>query len=120
MGLEEGDSFRGVVRSGVVDACFESEDIFDEAHDRAETPLKGSGDVFVRKECPNLSFDDSVIPNLLKHSLVFPICLQPSILPEYSLDTPVDNPKVCDSNVDLGHEDNEFNVLGGMLTIIGP
>ena len=26
---------------------------------------------------------------------------------------PVDNLKINDSNVDLGHEDNEFNVLGG-------
>jgi len=38
---------------------------------------------------------------------------QPSISPKYSLDAPVDNPNICDFNVDLGYEDNEFNVPGG-------
>jgi len=113
MGLEEGDSFGGDARSSVVDACFESDDIFDEVHDLAETPLEGSCDVFVCEESPSLAFDDSVIPNILEHSYVSPTCSQPSILPDCSLDVLVDNPKVCDSDVNLGHEDNEFNVLGG-------
>jgi len=43
--------------------------------------------------------------SLRVHNPVFP--------PEYSLDVPIDNPKICDSNIGLGHEDNEFNVLGG-------
>jgi len=30
----------------------------------------------------------------------------------YSLDVPIDN-MICDSNVDLGYEDNEFNTFGG-------
>ena len=42
-----------------------------------------------------------------------PMCSQPSISPEYSLDAPIDNSKICDSNFYLGHEDNKFNVLGG-------
>ena len=35
------------------------------------------------------------------------------ISPEYSLDAPIDNPKICDSNVDLGHAGEMFNMLGG-------
>jgi len=47
------------------------------------------------------------------NSHVSPMCSQPSISPKCSLDAPIDNPKICDSNVGLGHENNEFNVLGG-------
>ena len=36
---------------------------------------------------------------------------QPSISPKYSLDAPVDNPNICDFNVDLGYEDNIFSML---------
>jgi len=34
-------------------------------------------------------------------------------IPEYYLDEPINNFLIYDSNVDLGHEDNEFNVLDG-------
>jgi len=67
----------------------------------------------VHEESHSLDFHDIALPNFLDHSHVFPMCSQPSISLGYSLDVPVDNPKICDSNVDLGHQDNEFNVLGG-------
>jgi len=69
--------------------------------------------VFVHKESPNLDFHDIVLPNPLYHYNVSLTCSQPFISLEYSLNVPVDNPKICDSNVDLGHKDNEFNLLGG-------
>ena len=92
---------------------FKSEDILDEAHDLDEAPLEGSRDVFMHEESPWLGFDDIALPNPLEHTHVSPTCSQPSISPECSLDAPVDNHNICDSNVDLGLEDNEFNVLGG-------
>ena len=33
--------------------------------------------------------------------------------PECSLDVPIDNPKVCNSNIDLGYEEKMFDVLVG-------
>ena len=41
------------------------------------------------------------------------MCSQPSISSEYSLEVPIDNPKICDSKVDLGHAGKMFNMLGG-------
>ena len=60
--------------------------------------------MFMHEESPSLGFDDSVLPNPFDHSHVFPLCLQPS---------PVDNPMICDDNVNLGYEDNMFSMLGG-------
>ena len=61
----------------------------------------------------SLGFDNIALLNPLDHTYVSPTCSQPSILPDCSLDVLVDNPKVCDSDVNLGHEDNELNMLGG-------
>ena len=82
-------------------------------HDLGEIPLEGSCDVFIHKESPSLGFDDSVISNPLDHSYVSPMCSQPSISPEYSLDVPINNLKICDSNVDLGYEVKVFKMLDG-------
>ena len=120
MGLEVGEPFGFDARFDVSDACFKSEDIFDKVHDLVETPLEESHDVFMHKESPSLSFDDNVIPNPLDHFYVSPMCSQPSPSPESDIVEPIDNPKICDSNVDLGYEDNEFNVLDGMLIILCP
>jgi len=38
---------------------------------------------------------------------------QPSFSPEHSFDMPNDISKLCDSNVDMGNEDNVLNTLGG-------
>jgi len=76
-------------------------------HDHlAETPLEGSCNVFIYEESPTLSFDDSALPNL---------CSFPSPSPKYHNDVPIDNPIICDANVDLGYEDNMFDVLGGNI-----
>ena len=82
-------------------------------HNLDKTPLEGSHDVFVCEESPSLGFDDSVIPNLLDHSHILPICSLPFSCPEYDLVEPINNLMIFDANVDLGYEDNEFNVLGG-------
>jgi len=82
-------------------------------HDHVETPLGGSSDVFMHKESPSLGFDNNVIPNPLDHSHVFPMCSSPSLSPKYYIDVPIDNPKICYCNVDLGYENNVINVLGG-------
>jgi len=68
-------------------------------HDLDETPLEGSHDVFMHKDFPSLGCNN-VLPNPLDHTHVFPACSQPPISPEYSLDAPIDNPKICDPNVD--------------------
>jgi len=54
-----------------------------------------------------------VIPNPLDHSHVSPMCSQPSFSPEYSVDVLNDLSKFCNSNVDMGNEDNMFNMLRG-------
>jgi len=46
---------------------------------------------------------------------IITICSQPSSSLEFDLDVPIDNSMICDSNVDLGYEDNVFDMLGGML-----
>jgi len=69
--------------------------------------------VLAHKKSPSLGFHDVVLPNPLDHSHVSSTCSQPSISPKYSLDAPIDNPKICDSNVDLSYEDSDFSVLGG-------
>jgi len=96
----------------VSNACFKFEDTLEAVHDLVKTPLEGSRDVFMHEESPSLGFDDCVFPNCLDHSHVSHMYLQPSPSPKYDIVEPVDNPKICDSNVDLGHEENEFNMLG--------
>jgi len=81
-------------------------------YDLVRTPLEESRDVFVREESLSLGFNYAFF-NLLDHFHVSPICSLPSISPKHSLDVPNDNLMICDSNVDLGHEDNIFSMLGG-------
>jgi len=113
MGLEAGEPFGVVARSSVIDTSFESEDTFDKVHDLVETPLEGSHDVLVHDWSPGLGFDDNVFPNLLDHFHISPICSLPPLSPEYYIDVPIDNPKICDSNVYLGHASKTLNLLGG-------
>jgi len=112
-GLEVSEPFGFDERIDVYDACFKLEDILDEVHDLDSTPLEASRDVLMHKESPNLGFDNIALPNSLDHTNASPTCSQPSIFPEYYLDAPIDNLKICDSNVDLGFVDNMFNMLGG-------
>jgi len=47
------------------------------------------------------------------------MCSQPSFSPDYFVDVPNDISKLCDFNVDLGRENNMFNVLGGNVENFG-
>ena len=100
-GLEASEFFGVVARFDVVDACFKSVDFLDEVYDLDKTHLKGLSDVFMHEVSASLGFGNIVLPNPLNHSHVSPICSQPCISLEYSLERPIDNPKICDSNVDL-------------------
>jgi len=61
---------------------------------------------------PSLAYEN-VIPSSLEHSHVSTFCSQPSFPPELDYDVPIDDFAICDSNIDLGHENNMFNMLGG-------
>jgi len=82
-----------------------------EVHDLAKTALEGCRDVFVHKDSPNLGCDN-VLPSPLDYSHVSIICSPPSSSTEFDFDVLVDNPMFCDSNVDLGYEDDMINMLG--------
>jgi len=72
------------------------------------------------RESPSLGFHDTVLPNSLDHSHVSPTCSQSSLSPKYFLAAPIDNPKICDSNVYLGHRITSLMCLVGMLMIMHP
>ena len=110
-GIEVGEPF-GFARFDEVNACEEFDDTFHMAYNLVDTSLEGCHDMFVHGGSPSLGCD-CVIPITLEHSHVSLMCSQPSFSPEYSVDVPNDISKLCDSNVDLGHEDNMLNVLGG-------
>ena len=113
MGLKVGEPFGFDARFDVADACFKLEAILDEVHHLDEIPFGGVTWCVYEWGVSSLGFDDNVLPEPLDHSHMSPMCSQPSISPEYSLDTPIDNLKIYDSNVDLGSVDNMFNMLGG-------
>jgi len=58
---------------------------------------------------------NNVLPHPLDYSSISPICSLPSPSPKYSIDTPIENLLIFDSNVDLGHVDNMFSMIGGSL-----
>ena len=107
-----GEPFGFDARFDIVDACLESNDIFNEVHDLVSTSFEGCRCECVLEESPSLCFNYA-FPNLLEHSHVPPMCSQPSVSPEYSLDVPVDNSMIFNANIDLGYEDKMFNILGG-------
>ena len=88
-------------------------------HDLARTPLEGHYDVFVHEEFSSLGCN-YVIPIPTKHSYVSLTGSQPSLSPEYYFEAPIENPMFSDSNVDLGREENMFNMLSGNVLILGP
>ena len=69
--------------------------------------------MFMHNDFPSIGCNNA-LPIPFNHSHVSPKCSQPSISLEYSLDAPIDNPKTCDSTVDLGYENYVFDVLGGL------
>ena len=70
--------------------------------------------MFVHKAFPSLGCD-IIFPNPLDHSYVSPMWSLPSPSTEYCIDVPIDNPIICDANVDLGNGNNMFNMLGGSV-----
>jgi len=68
--------------------------------------------VFMHEESPSLGFDTIGLYNPLDHFHVSPMYLQASSSPKYYIDVPIDNLMICNGNVDLGYEDNMFNMLG--------
>ena len=88
------------------------EDTFDVMHNLVETPLGMSYDVYAHKESSSLNYDN-ILSNPLGHSDVDPMCSQRSSSLKYYFDEPIDDPMICDSNVDLDYESNTFDVLGG-------
>jgi len=105
------EPFRVVASFGVVDACFKSEGNFDKVNNPAETPLKGSCDMFMHEDFHSLGFD-SILPNPLNHSHASPLCSLPSHSLEYYIDVPISNPMFCNTIVDLCYAVNIFSVLG--------
>jgi len=84
-------------------------------YDLDKTPLEGSSDAFMHEESPSLCFNNIFLSNSLDHSHISPCCLLPSPSPEYYIDVPISNLMICDANMDLGHEDNMFRMLGGKV-----
>jgi len=56
---------------------------------------------------------ENVLPNPLDQSHISTMCSQPLFSPESYFDVPIDNPIICDSNVDNGYENNMFNMIDG-------
>ena len=57
---------------------------------------------------------ENVIPSSLEHSHVSTLCSPLSLSsPELYLDVPNDISMICDFNVDMGHDNNIFNMLRG-------
>jgi len=73
----------------------------------------------VHEGSPSLGCGD-VSPNPLEHLHVSPMLSQPSFSPEHSFDVPNDISKLSYSNIDLGHENNIFNMLEGSDEKFGP
>jgi len=114
MGLEVGEPFGLGASFGMDIACCGLETSFDEVHNLVDTPLQGCSDMFMHERSPSLG-SNYVIPNPLEQFHDSIMCSQPSFSPELDLDVPNDIFMLCESNVDLGHENHMFNVLGGNL-----
>jgi len=81
-------------------------------YDLAKTPLEGCRDMFVHGGSSSLG-SNYAIPNPIEHSHVSLMCSQHSSPPKNCFEASNENPMFSDSNVDLGHEENMFNILGG-------
>jgi len=112
MELEVDEPFGLVARIGINNACCGLKTSFDEVHNLVDTPLEGCSDMFMHEGSPSLGLNHA-IPNPLEHFHDSIMCSQPSLSHELDYDVPIDNLEICDSNVDLGHENKLFNVLGG-------
>jgi len=82
-------------------------------HNLVYTPLEGCRNLFVHEGSYRLSYEN-FLPNPLEHAHVSIVSSpRSSSSPEYAFDVAIDNYEICESNVDVGDEDNMFNMLGG-------
>jgi len=109
------EHFGFVALIDVVNAYFELEDTFDKEHDLTKTPLEEPCDVFMREESPSLGSDDSFLSKPLDYSHASPLFSVPALSLEYYIDVPIENPIICDTDVDLGYECNMLDVFGGSV-----
>jgi len=113
MRLDMGEPFGLGASFGMDSAGCGLETSFDEVHNLVDTPLAGCSDMFMHEGSPSLG-SNHVIPNPLEHSHVSTLCSPLSLSsPELDLDVPNDISTICDFNVDVGHDNNMFNMLGG-------
>jgi len=107
------DEHFGLVAKFDVDTVYyESEDTYNVVHNLVETPLVGCCEVHVREESFNLVFN-YVFPNPLDHSHDSPMCSHPLTSLEYYFNVAIDDLMICNSNADLGYEDNMFHIVNG-------
>jgi len=79
-----------------------------------EPPFEMSCGVLVHEKSSSLSYEIGLF-NPLDHSHVSHMCSQLSFSPKCYFNVPNDNSMLCDSNVDLGYQDNTFNMLNGKV-----
>ena len=116
-GLEGGEPFGYVTNFGMNNDLCGFEDTLDRGHNLVFTPLEGCQDLFVQEGSSSLSYEN-VLLNPLKHAHVFIVSSPPtSSSPEYAFDVPIDNSEICESNVEMGHENTCLMYLVGMFTI---
>ena len=107
-GFEVGESFGLGASFGMNDDLCGFDNTLAREHN-----LVGCWDLFVHEGSSSLSYEN-VLPNSLEHAYVSIVSSPPSSSsPEYAFDVPIDNSEICESNVDMGHEEYMFNVLGG-------
>ena len=108
-----GESFGLGASFDMDNACCGLGDALDRTYNLVDTPLEGCPNVFVHEGLPSLAYEN-VIPSFLEHSHVSTLCSPHSLSsPELNLDVPNDISTIYDFNVDMGHDNNMFNMLGG-------
>jgi len=118
--FEVGESFGLGASFGMTDALCGLGDTVEEVHNLVYTPLEGCWDLFVHEGSSSLSYEN-VIPNPLEHAHVSIVCSPPSSSSlELAFDVPIDNSEICESNVEMGHENTCLMYLVGMLKILSP
>ena len=105
-----GQPFGLVAKIGMNNAWCGLETLFKEVHNLVDIPLEGCPDMFVHEGSLSLG-SNHVIPNALDHFHVSTMRSQPSSSSlELDYNVPIGNFEICDSNIDLGLENNVLNM----------
>jgi len=118
MRLEVGEPFGLGARFGMNNVLCELEDTFDIEHNLVDTPIEGCRDIFMHEGSPSLACEND-LPRSLEHSHVPTFCSQPLFSLEYTYDVTNDNFELCDSIVNMSHEDNMLSMLSGNVKNFG-